>query len=112
MERYCEEDPKPELIKLHEKVYREFDERPSGLILPDGKVAKRFDGKRVWRIVWKITRGLFFKEKGIFLPDNTPRVFDLYSSGERPKPFFNILSMSHHEVNIRACLITRYGLPN
>lgn len=79
---------KPELIKLHEKVYREFDERPSGLILPDGKVAKRFDGKRVWRIVWKITRGLFFKEKGIFLPDNTPRVFDLYSSGERPKPVF------------------------
>ena len=81
------------------------------MILPDGKVAKRFDGKRVWRIVWKITRGLFFKEKGIFLPDNTPRVFDLYSSGERPKPFFNILSMSHHEVNIRACLITSMDSP-
>lgn len=79
---------KPELKNLFEKVYYEFDERPSGLILPKGKVLKRFDGTRVWRVVWKITRGLFFKEKGIFLPDKTPRTFDLYSPGETPKPIF------------------------
>ncbi|MGD0917050.1 MAG: hypothetical protein ABSB22_11390 [Thermodesulfobacteriota bacterium] len=50
-------------------VLKEFDKRPSGLILPFGKVAKRFDGQRVWRVVWKIMRGLFLKEIGRFLPD-------------------------------------------
>ena len=70
--------------RLHEMVFKEFDPNPSGLILPDNKVLKRFDGTRVWRVVWKITRGLFFKEYGKILPENTLRSYKIYSVGEEP----------------------------
>lgn len=79
---------RPEGNRLHEMVYREFDSNPSGLLLPDGKVVKRFNGVRVWRIVWKITRGLFFKENGRYLPEDTPRNYKIYSEGEKPASEF------------------------
>ena len=79
---------RPRGQKITEKVLKEFDERPSGLILPFGKVAKRFDGERVWRVVWKIVRGLFFKEVGQFLPDETPINCKMFSPGEIPPPKF------------------------
>lgn len=82
---------RPQGNLLHEKVYKEFDPTPSGLVLPDGKVIKRFDGKRVWRVVWKITKGLFFKEKNQFLPDDLPHNYKIYSAGERPDPEFENL---------------------
>lgn len=75
--------------RLHEMVYKEFDPNPSGLLLPDGKVVKRFDGTRVWRIVWKITRGLFFKENGLCLPEVTLRNYKIYSEGEKPGSDFD-----------------------
>jgi hypothetical protein len=75
--------------RLHEMVFKEFEPNPAGLVLPDGKVIKKFDAKRIWRVVWKITRGLFFKENGRFLPDNTPRSFKVYSVGEMPSVEFS-----------------------
>ncbi|MCF8105626.1 MAG: hypothetical protein K9K64_09095 [Desulfohalobiaceae bacterium] len=60
---------RPQGERLGNMVFKEFNNRlPSGLYLPPGKVAKRFDAERVWRVVWKIVRGLFFKEYGRFLP--------------------------------------------
>src|SRR3972149_9929406 len=40
-------------IPLSRKVLSEFQKYPSGLYLPNGKVIKRFDPSRVWRVVWK-----------------------------------------------------------
>ena len=56
-------------VGLMQKVLREFDNRPSGLILPRGKVVKRLDGQRVHRIAWKIVRGLYFYHEGKVLPE-------------------------------------------
>ncbi len=74
--------------RIGQMVLNEFEERPSGLYLPGGKVAKKFDGKRVWRVVWKIVRGLFYKEHARFLPENTARLFKIVSVGEKPPSEF------------------------
>lgn len=63
---------------LGKKVSKEFiDRTDAGIILPGELMLKKFEGNRVWRVVWKIVRGLFYKEYKIILPDNTIRVFDL-----------------------------------
>jgi len=78
-------------VRLNRKVLGEFQKRPSGLYLPPGKVVKRFDPQRVWRVVWKITRGLFFHEYKVFLPEDKPRQFDIMSPGEKPPDEFFLL---------------------
>ncbi len=79
---------RPQGKTIRQMIRKEFDRRPSGIILPRGKVLKRFNGKRIWRVVWKITRGLFFKEKSQFLPEDTPRLFKIISVDEKPPPEF------------------------
>ena len=79
---------RPQGLKIGKMVDKEFDERPSGLYLPGNKVIKNFDPERVWRVVWKITRGLFYKEYGRFLPEDTPRNFNIVSVGDQPPPEF------------------------
>lgn len=49
---------RPQNRRIAEMVLKEFDKRPSGLILPFGKVAKKFNGERIWRVVWKIAIGI------------------------------------------------------
>lgn len=78
-------------VPLHRRIFSEFETQPSGLILPGGKVVKRFDPERVWRVVWKITRGLYFHEYGNFLPESTPRLFEVVSPGEKPPDAFFLL---------------------
>jgi hypothetical protein len=73
---------------IGQMILKEFEQRPSGIILPHGKVVKRFNGERIWRIVWKITRGLFFKEKGEFLSKDTPNFFKIFVD-EEPSPEFS-----------------------
>jgi hypothetical protein len=82
---------RPQNKRIVQMVLKEFDERPSGLILPFGKVAKRFDGERVWRVVWKIVRGLFFKEIGQVLPDDLPIKYEILSPGEKPPSEYDIV---------------------
>jgi hypothetical protein len=60
---------KGKTVPLVRKVLAEFDRRPSGLILPPTMVAKRFEGKRIKRVVWKIIRGLYFHNTGRLLPE-------------------------------------------
>ncbi len=65
---------RPKSKGLVKKILGEFDKRPSGIILPNGKIAKRFDGKRARRVIWKILRGLYFKENKIFLLEDTKKI--------------------------------------
>ncbi|MBI5678953.1 MAG: hypothetical protein HZC52_10815 [Planctomycetes bacterium] len=55
-------------------------------------IQKRFDDKRLWRIIWKITRGLFFKEVGKALPENLPIKREMFSPGENPPPEYDLLT--------------------
>jgi len=75
-------------VKLSKKILSEFEERPSGLYLPIGKVAKRIDPDRFWRVVWKIVRGLFFHEYNRVLSENTPKSFKIVSPGDKPPEEF------------------------
>jgi len=82
---------RPQGQRIGQMILKEFESRPSGLYLPKGKVAKRFDPERVWRVVWKITRGLFFKEHGRYLPDEIPNHYSVISVGEKTPPEFEIV---------------------
>ncbi len=64
-------------------VSAEFEPRPSGIILPAGKVVKRLK-PRIHRVTWKIARGAFFKETGRVLPERTPRRFDVVDNENLP----------------------------
>jgi hypothetical protein len=55
---------------LVETILKEFATRPSGLVLPGNKVAKRFQGDRMHRVAWKIVRGLVFYHFGETYPDD------------------------------------------
>ena len=83
---------RPEGLRIGNMISKEFDSRPSGLHLPNGKVLKRFDSERVWRVVWKILRGLFFKEHQRILPENTLRTYKVISpEHEVPPPEFAVV---------------------
>ena len=75
---------KPEGQIIGKMILQEFDKTPSGLILPLGIVVKRFNGKRIQRIIWKITRGLFYKEEKRILDEKTPWYCNLCSPGYEP----------------------------
>jgi hypothetical protein len=77
-----------EKIGLTLGVLREFEPRPSGLVLPGGKVAKRFAGARLQRVAWKIVRGLFFLHQGRVMPADTTTWVSLTAPGETPPAHF------------------------
>lgn len=74
---------KPKEEHLKKLVLAEFEERPSGLVLPPGKLVKRLK-PRIHRVSWKIARGLFFKQTGRVLPESTPRRFDVVDHENPP----------------------------
>jgi hypothetical protein len=61
-----------ENTRLVKKVHAEWDKDPPEFTLADGLVAKRFDGKRVRRVIWKIVRGLHYYEHEVILPEWMP----------------------------------------
>ena len=70
---------------LAESVLREFDTRPSGLYLPQGRVIKRQDGDSITRIAYKIARGLYFLHHNSILPEEYPFIgCTLTAPGEKP----------------------------
>lgn len=75
-------------ILLMNKVFREFEHTPSGIILPPDMVAKRFEGERVFRVAWKILRGLFFYNEGKIIPEDLPRSFEIKAPHEMPPDAF------------------------
>jgi hypothetical protein len=74
------------------KVLGEFEERPSGLSLPDGLVAKRMDGDRVARAMFKIARGLLWVHEGIVLPEALATTQKVYGPDEDPGPVMTVLA--------------------
>jgi hypothetical protein len=78
-------------VPLSQNVLKEFEENPSGLVLPVDKAVKRFDPERVWRVVWKIIRGLFFIEHKRCLPEDTPRLFKIIDIETPPPPEYQLL---------------------
>ena len=61
---------------LGRTVLREFEKQPSGLHLPPGLIIKRVQGERISRVVWKLTRGLYFHEASSVLTEDTPRTIE------------------------------------
>jgi hypothetical protein len=75
--------------KLLSKVWKEWEKRPSGLVLPGGTVVKRIEGSRIHRIAWKVVRGLFFFHEGKVLPEASPNHIEYVAPETRPpEPFF------------------------
>lgn len=77
---------------LVHKVLQEFEHQPGGLILPTGLVAKRFEGKRLHRVAWKIIRGLYFHNFNEVLPEGIPNRLQIVSPDQPPPPEFLALS--------------------
>ncbi len=78
-----------EKVPLVKKVLAEFNPRPSGLIIP-GKVVKRFEGKRLKRILLKIVRGLYFHHYGQYLPEELIADTKIISPDNQPPDHFTI----------------------
>jgi hypothetical protein len=72
--------------KLSRTVHRQFETRPSGLVLPGGLIVQRVFANRIYNVVWKITRGLFTHHTGRLLPDDTPRTIEQYGPYDRDRP--------------------------
>lgn len=79
-------------VGLVHKVIAEFDDRPSGLVLPDGLVVKRFEGERLARVAWKIVRGLYFHHRNEVLPEPTPYSIEIVAPDQSPPYQFIALS--------------------
>lgn len=60
-------------LGLVRRVLREFEPRPSGLVLPGNKVLQRIDGARISRVAWKIVSGLYFHHNSEVLPAKAAR---------------------------------------
>jgi hypothetical protein len=73
---------------LVHKTLNEFERNPSGLILPPGLVAKRFESERFHRIAWKIVRGLYFHHFNKFLPEKTPNSLSIIPPDQVPPEAF------------------------
>ncbi len=80
--------------KLIKKIYNEFQPSLSKILLSLGKIIKRFDSNRIFRVVWKIVRGLYFKENKIFLPKDKPRDFKFFSVSQKPPEYLNYVLAS------------------
>jgi len=76
-------------------VKKQFEQNPSGLVLPGDMVGQKFDGTRLTRVIWKIVRGLYFADNGqtAVLPEWTPRKIEIYGPMDPPAPDFVIAIM-------------------
>lgn len=81
-----------EKTRLVQRVLREFDHRPSGLVLPRGRIVKRFEALRLHRVAWKIVRGLHFHHSGDVLPSGLASWVRISLPDERPPDDFFLLA--------------------
>lgn len=81
----------PHGIRLGIHILNEFEEKPWGIYLPYGQVGKKYDVKRVRRVIWKITKGLFYIRKGDYLPDDVLRNPEIYNIANQQPPELNKL---------------------
>lgn len=75
---------KGQQLPLVQKIVKEFEDRPSGLYLPNGLIVKRIEPARIARVGWKIVRGLYFHHEGRVLPEDTSyKIMDNVIPGEK-----------------------------
>jgi hypothetical protein len=77
-------------LGLVHKVQQEFEQRPSGLVLPQGLIAKRIEGSRVHRVAWKVIRGLYFHHFDELLRLDTPNGLKIVPPDQPPPKEFII----------------------
>lgn len=75
-------------LTLAETILREFEQRPSGLHLPPGRVVKRQQGDRIKNVAWKIVRGLQFLHQNVILPESLSVGCSMTAPGRRPPDHF------------------------
>jgi hypothetical protein len=81
-------------VALVHQMLNEFDANPSGLILPNNKIVKRFDRRRISRVIWKIVRGLYHIENQLILPEETEYRTLLSFPNDKPPEIFFLLAGS------------------
>lgn len=87
--KFTKEKSKP----LLGKILRQIDKEPSGIILPKGQIALRWEINRIENVIWKILKGLYFIEYNQYLNDEVPRRIELIQKPEDlPIEFFIILA--------------------
>lgn len=82
---------KPKTVGLLRKILSEFDPNPSGLYLPNNKVMKYADVNRIYKIAWKIVRGLHFNKSKFYLPIETHALTKLYTRDDSVPEYFNTI---------------------
>ena len=61
--------------------------------MPKGKILKRIEGNRIYRVGWKIIRGLYFHSEGKYLPESTPRrLLEITGPTERPSEYLMLVN--------------------
>jgi hypothetical protein len=70
--------------RIGSMVLGEFERTWNGIWLPPGTVAKRFDPERVYRVLWKIHRGLMFREDGSIFPERHYCGWKIYTEKAPP----------------------------
>jgi hypothetical protein len=89
-EFYRKAEKHPRGYSLALKVYKEFKGHT-----PEGMVIKTMETERIENVLWKITRGLFFKEYGRILNGNLKCYLDhYYPNMGNPPPAYNLILSS------------------
>lgn len=70
-----------EQIPLLHKVFKQYTESRIDSI--GNMRLVEMDGTRVWRVIWKIVKGLYYRENGKYLIDNVPRRESLYGPDDQ-----------------------------
>ena len=70
--------------KLLNRIWNQFEKEPSGIILPKGKIALRYERGRIENVIWKIIKGLYFIEYNEYLHDQVARTIKLIVPGDQP----------------------------
>jgi len=73
---------------LINRILQQFEREPSGIVLPKGKVALRYERGRIENVIWKILKGLYFIEYNKYLHDNVARTIELIVPGDKPPEIF------------------------
>lgn len=69
---------RPKAEKLKKMILSEFVANPT-IHLPNGLIKKETNDIRTHNVIWKITKGLYFKEFNKILPDKTLYRIQIYS---------------------------------
>ena len=72
-----------EAIGLSKRILDQYEERPSGLVLPRDQIAIRVDRQRLQRVLWKIVRGLHMVEHHDFVAGDERFRLELIEPGSQ-----------------------------